>query len=105
MEDNDNIFESVTNWWIDKIRETTYPAKVSDKNIESFQNLLKNSIKNEFAYKGYITIAILPNNLLTKCLKEANINLNPLLMYEMNLTPNFISIYDKYGNLIDYKSL
>ena len=38
MEDNDNIFESVTNWWIDKIRETTYPAKVSDKNIESFQN-------------------------------------------------------------------
>ena len=97
--DKNDIYEQAANWWADKIRETTDSDKISDGKINSFKKHLADLTQNEFAFNGYLTIRLAPNNILTKCLLTSNIPLNPSLKEEMKLTPHMITIYDRNGHL------
>ncbi len=97
MFNDDNIYESVANWWADKIRETT---PVSEGKINMFKKSLADSTQKVFSARGCLTLAIKPNSILTKCLVEAYIPFNPFLVQdEMKLTPHMITVYDQHGNL------
>lgn len=103
--DNNNIYETAANWWADKIRETIDSDKLSNGKITSFKKSFVRLTKNEFTFNGCLTIRLTRNNILTKCLLEANIPTNYKLKDEMKLTPHMITIYDKYGNLKDCHSI
>ena len=103
MYKDDNIYESVANWWADKIRET---IKISEGKTDRFRQSLADSTRKNFALQGELTLAIRPNNVLTECLTEAFIPFNPFLIQEeMKLTPHMITVYDKYGNLKNCHSI
>ena len=99
--ENSNIYESVANWWADKIRENNKNTKVSEAKINIFKNCLANLIEYSFKLNGSITISMKSNNILANSMLEVNILSNDFLLLqdEMKLTPNLITVYDQYGHL------
>lgn len=107
MENINNIYGSVAEWWTDKVREI-YNNKVNENDMRVFKNYLTNLIDDNISLKGCLTISLTPHNILTKSLIHANIFSNILfkaLKDEMKITPHLISLYDEYGHLQWYLSI
>lgn len=106
---NYNISELAANWWADKMRETASKENFSidkvDKKLDDFEKLLSSRINYRLKMNGTITLSTYCRS--SRLLEDTALNSSvcfSLIPYgfEMKISPDLMTVYDKSGNLISY---